>query len=408
MENLNGSAFIRIPFNLATTNDLNYLLLRVRFDDGFAAFLNGQLIASANAPTALLWNSQASAGNSDTAAVQFRDFDASHSIGALRPGANLLAIQGLNVPIGSSDFLNDVELLVSQRRIIGGLPTALVYAGPIPLSDRAHFKARVLNGAEWSALHEASFVVGTPDLVISELHYHPANLSAAEIAAGFTDENDFEFVELYNPGTAIFDLNGVRFVAGIGFDFTTSAITELAPGARLLVVQNRAAFEHRYGIGLPIAGEYTGRLSNGGEYLELVDAADNIIFGITYGTGAPWPAEADGPGFSLELHNLSGDRSAADHWRASQAVGGSPGLSSSVEAASILTFALEENQLRLSLDAEAGRTYHVFATDSLMGSVVWRHERSVGPAASNGTIDVLLDLPVGVATRFFKTVADVQ
>jgi hypothetical protein len=404
MRNQNNTVFIRIPFSLATTNQLNYMVLRMRFDDGFAAFLNGQPIASANAPATLAWNSAATAGNADTAAVQFRDFDVSSFLGALRPGENVLAIQGLNASLASSDFLIDAELVVSERRIVGGLPTALVYTGPIPLIDRQLIKARVLNGAEWSALHEASFVVGTPELVISELHYHPANPSAEEIAAGFTDGNDFEFVELYNPGTATFDLHGVHFADGIDFDFTTSAITNLAPGARVLVVQNRTAFEHRYGVGLPIAGEYTGRLSNAGEHVAVADAANNIIFEITYGTAAPWPASADGGGPSLELYDLSGDRSAPDHWQSSAGNGGSPGLPVSVEPASVSGLVREGNQLRLSIAAQAGRTYHIFTTESLEGNVIWRHELMVSAPASNGPIDVLLEMPAAVPVRFFKTV----
>ena len=283
-------------------------------------------------------------------------------------------------------------------------PTALIYSGPIPLLDRTVIKARVLNGGEWSALHEASFIVGTPELVISELHYHPANPSAEESAAGFADENAFEFVELYNPGTATFDLNGVRFVEGIDFDFTSSAITQLAPGAHLLVVQNRAAFEYRYGVGLPIAGEYAGRLSNAGERVALADAADHILFAITYGTAAPWPAQADGSGPSLELRNFSGDRSAPDHWRSSTAAGGSPGLPVTVEAASFSGLVREGNQLRLSIAVEAGRTYHVFAAERLVEDGGWRHERMVGPATSDGAIDIVLEMPTGIPARFFKTI----
>ncbi len=405
MRNQNGSVFIRIPFNVASTNQLNHMALRMRFDDGFSAFVNGQPVASANAPTTLQWNSFATAGNSDAAAVQFRDFDISAFVGALRPGQNVLAIQGLNVSLGSSDFLIDTELIVSQRRIIGGLPTVLTYTGPIPLSDRTQFKARVLNGAEWSALHEATFVVGTSELVISELHYHPANPSVQEFVAGFTNENDFEYVELYNPGTSTFDLTGVHFVAGIDFDFTTTAITQLVPGAHLLLVQNRAAFEHRYGAGLPIAGEYTGRLSNTGERLAIADASGNIIFEVTYGTAAPWPESADGSGPSLELFDLSGDRSAPEHWRASLTTGGSPGLPVSVEGAPISGLVREGNQLRFSISTKAGRTYHIYSTESLAGNVVWRHERMIGPGISDGLIEIVLEMPSGTPARFFTTFA---
>jgi hypothetical protein len=404
MRNQNNTVFIRVPFNIATTNELNYLVLRMRFDDGFAAFLNGQLVASANAPTPLAWDSFATAGNADAAAVQFRDFDVSAFVGALRPGENILAIQGLNASLASSDFLIDTELIVAQRRIVGGLPTALVYSGHIPLSDRHLIRARVLNGAEWSALHEASFIVGTPELVISELHYHPGDPSAAEIAAGFTNQNDFEFVELYNPGNATFDLRGVHFADGIVFDFATSSITNLAPGARVLVVQNRAAFEQRYGVGLPIAGEFGGRLSNTGERLAVADADDNIIFEITYGTTAPWPTAPDGSGPSLELRDLAGDRSAPDHWQSSALSGGSPGLPVSVEPASISGLAREGNQLRLSIAAQAGRIYHIFTKESLEGDVVWRHQRMVGAPASDGSIDILLEMPADIPVRFFKAV----
>ncbi|HXJ61444.1 MAG TPA: CotH kinase family protein [Verrucomicrobiae bacterium] len=405
MRNLNGSAFIRIPFQVASTNQLNYMVLRMRFDDGFTAFLNGQPIADANAPTSLSWNSFATAGNSDAAAVQFRDFDVSAFVGALRPGENILAIQGLNVSLASSDFLIDAQLVVAQRRIVGGLPTALVYTGPIPLSARTLFKARVLNGTEWSALQEVSFILPAPELVISELHYHPSKPSAAEILAGFTDENAFEFVELFNPGTGTFALQGVHFVQGIQFDFSTSAITQLAPGAYVLVVRNRAAFEHRYGVGLPIAGEYTGHLSNAGDHVAIADAAGNIIFEITYGTATPWPAEADGGGPSLELQNLSGDRTAPDHWRASTVSGGSPGLPVSIEGTAVSSVSLQGNQLRLSIPAEAGRSYHVFAAESLEGNVVWRHESMVGPIASDGTIDIIVGMPAGSPARFYRAVA---
>jgi hypothetical protein len=87
------------------------------------------------------------------------------------------------------------------------------------LNDLITVKARALNGSEWSALNEATFVVGQPRLVLTELHYHPADPSPAEVAAGFTSENAFEFIELFNNGTATFDLTGLKFTMGIEFQF---------------------------------------------------------------------------------------------------------------------------------------------------------------------------------------------
>ena len=46
----NATAYVRLPFTISDTNAFSGLQLLVRYDDGFAAFLNGHLIASANAP----------------------------------------------------------------------------------------------------------------------------------------------------------------------------------------------------------------------------------------------------------------------------------------------------------------------------------------------------------------------
>jgi hypothetical protein len=46
----NATAYVRLPFTISDTNAFNGLQLLMRYDDGFAAFLNGHLIASANAP----------------------------------------------------------------------------------------------------------------------------------------------------------------------------------------------------------------------------------------------------------------------------------------------------------------------------------------------------------------------
>ena len=191
MSGQNGSVFIRIPFDHVPDPDanLNFMTLRVRYDDGFVAYIHGQRVASANAPAVLDPDAVATTTNDDSAAIQWRDFNVSAAIGDLETGPNLLAIHGLNVSAGSSDFLFDAELEVGERQIDEG--GALVYSGPIVLNDLARVSARVLNGNEWSALVETTFLVGEPRLVISELDYHPMDPSAGEIAAGFDDADDF-------------------------------------------------------------------------------------------------------------------------------------------------------------------------------------------------------------------------
>jgi hypothetical protein len=327
MRGVVNSVFIRIPFDLdeASASGLNFMTLRMRYDDGFVAYLNGVRLASDNAPDTVQWNSAATAGRDDAAAVQFSSFDVSQCLSALRPGQNLLAIHGLNISLSSSDFLIDVELVVGRQQVIGEEPTAQRYIGPITLQDLTTIKARAFDGVEWSALNEAIFSVGTPELAITEIHYHPSAPTAQERAAGFDNENDFEFVELVNAGTTTLDVTGLRFTDGIEFDFTEVADPFLSAGQCVLLVKNRGAFEARYGLGLPVVGQYSGQLSNDGEHIELTDAAGETVLEFTYETKDPWPEAADGGGASLELVGVTADPTLPESWRASALNGGSPG-----------------------------------------------------------------------------------
>jgi len=64
--------------------------------------------------------------------------------------------------------------------------------------------------------------------------------------------------------TTNLNLNGVRFTNGIYFNFTGSAVTNLAPGQIVLLVRNQAAFTARYTNNTAlIAGQFTGTLDNG-------------------------------------------------------------------------------------------------------------------------------------------------
>lgn len=106
----NGSVFIRSTFVLNDAVDVTALTLRIRYDDGFAAFINGTLVASASAPAVLAYDSAATNDHPDTQATIFEPFDITSFASALRPGTNVLAIQGLNSAINSSDMLVQPEL----------------------------------------------------------------------------------------------------------------------------------------------------------------------------------------------------------------------------------------------------------------------------------------------------------
>ncbi len=277
---------------------------------------------------------------------------------------------------------------------------ALLYTGPIELRDLTTVKARTASGQEWSALIEATFIAGRPILALTELHYHPAPASAAEQAAGFTNADDFEFIEFCNRGTATLDLTGVRIITGVQFDFTGSSISKLGPGKYLLVVKNRAAFERRSGTGWPIAGEYSGKLDNAGERIELVNAAGESLLTLDYGTRAPWPEAADGAGPSLVVIDPSDNLNSPANWRVSVASGGSPGGPEIPNPLSLEVLIVNSAQIRFQFDGEAGIGYTVYARDNL-SSGDWRVFERGAPLPQSQKIEVTIDAHQASA-RFFQ------
>ena len=202
----------------------------------------------------------------------------------------------------------------------------LSYTSPIPITEAVMIRTRIHLSGEWSALDEATFTLPEPPaLRIAELMYHPLPPSAAESDAGFTDQDDFEFLELHNRGTTAIDLGGMRFTEGVTFTFPEHS---LAAGARVLIVSNPAAFAMRYGGSATVLGSYDPtRLANGGERLRLESAFGETIADLTYGDVSPWPEDADGNGSSLVfVDDAPGtDPTLADNWRASALPGGFPG-----------------------------------------------------------------------------------
>ena len=114
MSGVNSSAYIRIPFSINNLGDIDSLILRMKYDDGFVAYLNGVEVARRNAPgtagTPPAWNAAATAEHFHNDGAVFEDINISSFINLLGAG-NVLAIQGLNLSAGDSDFLIMPELI---------------------------------------------------------------------------------------------------------------------------------------------------------------------------------------------------------------------------------------------------------------------------------------------------------
>lgn len=319
MSGKNATCYIRIPFTVLNP-DLRQLSLKIKYDDGFIAYLNGAEIKRVNFDQTLVpqWNSEADASNPDDAAVQWETIDISQYIDKLKFGSNVLAIHGLNFGKDNSDFLISAELVGFEASTGDVSENAVEFTGPVQIDEPTVLKSRVYTGV-WSALVEAAFAVDdiTDDLRITEIMYHPES-------TGDPEDPNAEYIEVANIGESSINLKLAQFTDGIDFTFDD---TVLGPGEIAVVVKKRSVFENIYGTGVNIVGEYGGRLDNGGERIELVDALGNKILAFRYKDG--WRSSTDGGGFSLTTVNAYNPdpNSWADNdsWRASAVRGGSPG-----------------------------------------------------------------------------------
>ena len=103
---INSTVYIRIPFNLDSINGISGLNFRMKYDDGFIAYLNGVEIASGNKPQNPVWNSNASQDHPDSQATSFVDTNLSaQATNLLTAGNNILSIHAMNGDTTSSDLL---------------------------------------------------------------------------------------------------------------------------------------------------------------------------------------------------------------------------------------------------------------------------------------------------------------
>ncbi len=237
----------------------------------------------------------------------------------------------------------------SDPRQTGGAVQAglAAYSGgsAIPLTVSGTLRTRWFNGTRWSALNEAVFFVeplaaAGNALKISEIHYHPETASPLEILAGTAlipprefSADDFQFIEIINHGATAVNLSGCQLSGGVSFTFGNAP---LAPGSRVVVAENAAAFTARYGSGIVPAGTWNGTLARSGEAISLLDGTGASITSVTYSDAPPWPSRADGDGSSLELINPAGSQADPANWRSSFAFHGSPGTAGPTAAGPIL------------------------------------------------------------------------
>lgn len=363
-----STIYLRKTFDATNVAAFDNLVLEVMYDDGINVWINNHLVFQDNVDSDELPCHAVATVGLPGDMDYFLRYEMRSPSDFLVEGINVIAVQVLNASLsGSSDCFIDLKLSAERiaapddetplpvpvvRREPGRYEIDTVWETPeltafdpdvrIPASAikpgrtyrvRCRMKDDTGRWSHWSS--PVQFVAGQPvaagvlaDLRITELMYNPAAGPDESI-----DNNEFEFIELKNIGDETLDLSGVSLTEGVRFDFAGSDVTTLGPGRFVLVVRNRQVFLSRYGPGLEglIAGEYEGRLANGGETVRLEDYWNGAIAEFTYSNGAGWPLEAGGAGHSLVplasaiLDQPFGSLDRGGNWRASASIGGSPG-----------------------------------------------------------------------------------
>ncbi len=320
----NECIYLRARFQVEDPKVFSKLVLGIRYDDGYIAYINGREVSRSNVSpnTAPRWNMPASTRRDDRVASAFEQVDISPALRLLEAGDNVLAVHAVNDDPGSSDFLIHPVLegvrpaTVNAEDAVKGTR----YTDPIVLKEPATIRAAVKRGDAWSALVTKPILAITAatsgNLIVSEIMYHPEH------------DGSTEFVEIMNvSSTHAIALSAVSIEDGIEFVFPET--DPLHPGDCALLVKDLESFRRLYGSGPKVAGIYKKSLSNGGDTIVLKAAGGGVIEKFSYKDETPWPASADGQGPSLERR--LDDASACDHpdrpasWQPSLYHGGSPG-----------------------------------------------------------------------------------
>ena len=233
------SVFVRVPFAVDDPSAIKQLTLRMKYDDGFVAYINGVEVARANVPDGPLGFESRARSRLNREAVEFANFNVSRFLPEIGMAANnMLAIHLLNSSASNGDMLLSLEL------VDGLIPNPNTVGIP--------------NGQ-----------LARPTISFAGFDHQPAS--------GNQDE---EYLELKNTTAEAVDLSGWRIRGGISHQFRGGTV--IPAGQSLYVTPDSLAFRNRTvgprgGMGLFVQDAYQGHLSSRGETIELVDGSGDLV-----------------------------------------------------------------------------------------------------------------------------------
>jgi hypothetical protein len=246
------SLYARVPFDVADPSSVSALTLRMKYEDGFVAYLNGVEIAREGLREDQPTFDSTSRSRSSRLATEYQNINITSHLDKLVPGRNILAIQGLNASATSNDlfFLPEiVDGIISNSR------------GEVPRAQ-----------------------VGNPMIEFGGLDFNPTSGNQQQEYLTLVNNNDFSV-----------DISHWQLTGDVEKTFDPGTV--LIPGGTLYVTPDARAFRARSegptgGMRLFVQGNYDGYLPNVGGSVQLVARDGQAVSLLTY----------DGTTSSLQEH----------------------------------------------------------------------------------------------------------
>ncbi|MFC2120002.1 CotH kinase family protein [Bacteroidota bacterium] len=152
------------------------------------------------------------------------------------------------------------------------------------------------------------------NVVINEINYN-----------SHVDFDTGDWIELYNNSDESINISDWKFQDDDDSHiYMFPAGTILGPRAYLVLCNELPTFQNFYPEITNCLGDFIFGLNGSGELIRLFDNTGLLIDSLVYDDEPPWPEEADGTGYVLELIDPDFDNSIASSW-ISSTLHGSPG-----------------------------------------------------------------------------------
>ena len=196
MRGRNTTCYVRQEFTVGDPLDYTDWRLQVQYDDGFLAWINGEPVGGRNAPASPTWNAVATQNHPDTEALIPDELPIPAS--SIRAGSNLLAMQGMNVSFGSSDFL--LRATVHARPVTAGEPTQGYLTQPTP--GRANAGGRGSLGPLIDAVRQEPRIPRASEALLVTARIVPAFAAVQHVSLTYLVQfGDARTLEMRDDGT---------------------------------------------------------------------------------------------------------------------------------------------------------------------------------------------------------------